>query len=90
MEHLKVIEEKALKQKIEEEAEWKKFEEERLESKVPVNDTTERVATITPSQSEEEEINDEFNTPPEEAEVMSSTQIQVKGTQSAQTAKSSD
>jgi len=87
LEHLKVKEEKALKQKLEEEAEWKKFEEERLESKPPVNDTTPRETIIPSPKSEEEEANDEFTTPPEEAEVLSSTQIQVKGSQSAHTAQ---
>eukprot|EP00090_Calanus_glacialis_P003147 TRINITY_DN12280_c0_g1_i1.p1 TRINITY_DN12280_c0_g1~~TRINITY_DN12280_c0_g1_i1.p1 ORF type:complete len:665 (-),score=226.72 TRINITY_DN12280_c0_g1_i1:129-2123(-) len=88
LEHLKVEEEKAMKEKLEEEAEWRKFEEERLENdKLSVNNSTEKVDTMLASKSEEEAVNEHFTTPPEEAEVMSSTQIQVKGTQSAQTAQ---
>lgn len=89
LEQLKVEEEKALKRKLEEEAEWKKFEEERLENnKSTVNNSFERVPTVSSDKSEEETANEEFTTPPQEvAEELSSPQIQVKGTQAVQTAK---
>eukprot|EP00092_Neocalanus_flemingeri_P107397 GFUD01137842.1.p1 GENE.GFUD01137842.1~~GFUD01137842.1.p1 ORF type:complete len:698 (+),score=190.83 GFUD01137842.1:270-2096(+) len=90
LEQLKIEEEKALKRKIEEEAEWKKFEEERLENNNAgtISDSIETVTTVPSDKSEEETGNEEFTTPPQEvAEELSSSQIQVKGTQSAQTAQ---
>ena len=89
LELLKIEEEKALQRKLEEEAEWKKFEEERLENnKVAVSESIETVPTVASDKSEEEAVNEEFTTPPQEvAEELSSSQIQVKGTQSVQTAQ---
>jgi len=86
-EKLKVEEEKALQQKLDEEAEWKKFEEERIvNTKVSTsNGVVDADPVSLPDKSEEGSLDEVFTTPPEEAAAaVSSTQIHVKGTQNAQ------
>jgi len=86
-EKLKAEEERVLQQKLEEEAEWKRFEEERIENTKASSSALTDVVEVEPviSTDKSEEGSDEvFTTPPEESGPLSSTQIQVKGTKSAQ------
>ena len=94
LEQLKLEEERAKQRKLEEDAEWEKFEQERsiLERVPSVN----KESSNDPDEKKEEDSgNESFNTPPQEptsdlsrepTSQLSRTQIQVKGTKSAQIA----
>jgi len=82
-EKLKAEEERILQQKLEEEAEWKRFEEERIEN-TKASSSVAEVEPVISTDKSEEGSDEVFTTPPEESGPTSSTQIQVKGTHSAQ------
>ena len=87
---IRIEAEKVIQRKLQEEDEWKKFEEERLESSktvVPSETIDKSSVESSGDKSEDDSLTGEFRTPPQEVRspeeaVETRSEIQVKGTQS--------